>query len=196
MPVERISRLPPRARTQRDEHYDAATICLHWLTAALVAILWTLGQVTGWVLRGPFRSGLWSTHVALGLLLAVVLTMRILWRASFGSVLPPADAGVLNWLAKATHYALYLLLLGVVGLGIANASYRGSDLFGVLTLPQFGSGDAATARDINSWHEWACDSGARPSLYLARPSHGANAPTGKPLIATSGAAETGSPQRE
>jgi len=167
MPVERISRLPPRARTQRDEHYDAATICLHWLTAALVAILWTLGQVTGWVLRGPFRSGLWSTHVALGLLLAVVLTMRILWRASFGSVLPPADAGVLNWLAKATHYALYLLLLGVVGLGIANASYRGSDLFGVLTLPQFGSGDAATARDINSWHEWAANLTVLAALFHA-----------------------------
>ena len=111
IPVERISRLPPRAKAQRDERYDAATIWLHWSTVALVAILWPLGQVTGWVPRVPFRSGLWSTHVALGLLLAVVLVTRILWRASFGSALPPADARALNWLAKCTHHGLYVSLL-------------------------------------------------------------------------------------
>ena len=140
-----------------DQRYDPTTIWLHWLTVALVAILWILGQVTGWLPRGPFRFSVWSTHVVLGLTLAVVLAMRILWRAGFGSTLPPADTGVLHWLAKGTHYALYLLLVAVVILGIANASYMGFDLYGVLTMPRFGNGDPATERSINTLHEWVAN---------------------------------------
>jgi cytochrome b561 len=147
----------PRGVAQSDQRYDPITIRLHWLTVALVAILWTLGQVTGWLPRGSFRLGVWSTHVVLGLTLAVVLTLRILWRACFGGALPPADAGVLHWLAKGTHYGLYLLLLAVVVLGIGNASYMGFDLYGVLTLPRFGNGNPATERSIHSLHEWAAN---------------------------------------
>lgn len=60
MPPAGIVRSAPCAQTRRDEHYDAATVWFHWSTVALVAILWTLGQVTGWLPRSPFRSGLWS----------------------------------------------------------------------------------------------------------------------------------------
>ena len=122
MPIRGISSSEPLGVVQRDPRYDSATIWLHWLTVSVVAILWILGQVTNWLPRGPFRLGVWSTHVVLGLTLAVVLATRILWRAGFGSTLPPADKGVLHWLAKGTHYALYLLLVAVVILGIANAS--------------------------------------------------------------------------
>jgi cytochrome b561 len=82
--------------------------------------------------------------------------MRIVWRAGFGSALPPADAGVLHWLAKGTHYALYLLLLAAVILRIANASHMGFDLYGVLTVPGFGLGDPAAER-IDTLHEWAAN---------------------------------------
>ena len=122
MPISGVSSSEPHGRAQRDQRYDSTTIWLHWPTVALVAILWILAQVTGWLPRGLCRSGVWSTHVVLGLTLAVVLAMRILWRAGFESALPPADTGVLHWLAKGTHHALYLLLLAVVILGIANAS--------------------------------------------------------------------------
>jgi cytochrome b561 len=138
MPIEAMSGSAPPATAQRDEHYDAVTIWLHWSTVALVTILWTLGQVIDWLPSRPLRSGLWSTHVVLGLMLAL---------------------GVLNWLAKGTHYAhaLYLLLLTVVVLGLANASYRGYNLYGVLTLPRFGSGDPAAEDSIKSWHGLAAN---------------------------------------
>jgi cytochrome b561 len=45
----------------------------------------------------------------------------------------------------------------VVALGIANASYRGFSLFGLWSIPQFGSGDAAVRRSINGWHELAAN---------------------------------------
>ena len=142
---------------KRDQRYDSTTIWLHRLTVALVATLWILGQLSNWLPRGPFRSGVWSTHVVLGLILALVLAMRILWRAGFGNALPPPDRGVLRRVAKGTHHALYLLLLAVVVLGIANASYRGCDLYGVLTVPRFGNGDPAIERSINTLHEWAAN---------------------------------------
>lgn len=167
MPIEWISRSPTLWQAQRNEHYDAATIWFHWLTVALVAILWILGQMSGWLPRGVVRGGLWSTHVPLGLLLAIVLEMRLLWRTTLGSTLPPADAGVLNWLAKGMHCALYLLLLAVVVLGIANASYRAYDVYGILSIPRFGSGDPATERRINSCHEWVANLTVVVALFHA-----------------------------
>jgi cytochrome b561 len=64
---------------------------------------------------------------------------------------------VLYVVAKATHYTLYALLGVVVLLGIADALYRGFNLFGLWSLPQIGTGDAATRRAINEWHELAAN---------------------------------------
>ena len=172
MPTEGISRLRPREQVQRYEHYDAATIWFHWSTVALVVSLWSLGQVSGWLPRGSVRSGLWSTHVVLGLLLALVLGMRILWRANFGIALPPADVGLLNWLAKGTHHALYVLLLAVVVLGIANASYRTYDVYGIFSMPRFGDGNSVTERRLNSWHEWAANLTVLAALFHAAAAFG------------------------
>ena len=52
-----------------------------------------------------------------------------------------------------THYTLYVLLGVVVLVGIVDASYRGFNLFGLWSVPKFGSGDAAIRRSINGWHE-------------------------------------------
>jgi cytochrome b561 len=56
-------------------------------------------------------------------------------------------------IAKLTHYALYILLGLVVIAGIVDASYREFNLFGLWSVPQFGSGDAAIPHSIKKWHE-------------------------------------------
>ena len=139
------------------ERYDVTTIWLHWITVALVVALWVIGQTGDLVPRGPLRTGVWSIHVALGFLTALVLLTRVAWRAHFGRVLPPADSGTIYLIAKLTHYALYVLLGLVVIAGIVDASYRGFSMFGLWSVPQFGSGDAATRRSINEWHELAAN---------------------------------------
>ncbi|VTZ28272.1 Cytochrome B561 [Methylocella tundrae] len=136
-------------------NYDQTTIFLHWITAALVVVLWILGQTSDLVPRGPLRTGSWSLHVTLGFLLAFVLIGRIIWRGGAGRRLPPADAGFLQFLAAATHYALYALLLAAVTLGIINAFVRGYDLFGVVSLPKLG--DPALKKPITEWHELAAN---------------------------------------
>jgi cytochrome b561 len=150
-----------------DARYDGATIWLHWISAALAIGLWLLGQVADWFPRGPARDTAWSVHVGLGLVLTLVLAVRLVWRGAFGRSLPPGEAGALQALARLTHLALYALLIAVVATGIANASYRGFNLFGLWTMPQFGSADRATRRMINEWHELASNLILFVSLFHA-----------------------------
>ncbi|MBZ6078773.1 cytochrome b [Microvirga puerhi] len=138
-----------------DGHYDRMTIALHWITAALVVVLWIFGQTADLFPRGPLRTGVWSLHVTLGFALALVLIFRVFWRAGPGRALPAADPGLLHLIAKVTHYLLYLLLGVAVVLGIANAFVRGYNLFGLWTLPQLG--DPALRRPITGWHELAAN---------------------------------------
>jgi cytochrome b561 len=135
--------------------YDAVTIALHWCTAALVVALWIIGQTAGWLPRGALRADYWSIHFVLGFALAFVLAGRILWRASHGRRLPAADSGLLHLLAEAMHYALYALLLIVAALGVVNAFIRGSNLFGIVNLPQLG--DRSLREPITDWHGLAAN---------------------------------------
>lgn len=138
-------------------HYDPVTVLLHWITVGLIVALWGLGMTADSFPRGPLRSAAWSTHVVLGFAIAFVLLTRIAWRAQYGRVLPPADSGMLHLIASTTHYTLYVLLAVVTVTGLANASYRGFNVFGIWKVPQFGAGVAATRRSINEWHELAAN---------------------------------------
>lgn len=155
------------AGTAAGPRYDAATIWLHWISAVLVFGLWAVGQLADSFPRGAPRETAWSVHVASGLLLTALAAVRIVWRAGYGRALVPLETGLLRTLARATHIALYLLLIAVVATGITNASYRGFDLFGVWKIPQFGSADRATRRMINEWHEWAANLILFVSLFHA-----------------------------
>ncbi|MDE1924091.1 MAG: cytochrome b/b6 domain-containing protein, partial [Gammaproteobacteria bacterium] len=62
------------------EHYDPTTIRLHWLTAALVVTLWIAGKTIDWFAKGDPRIYARSTHIAIGLVLALVVVTRIVWR--------------------------------------------------------------------------------------------------------------------
>jgi len=152
--MEQGTQLDSRSN-QGFQHYDATTILLHWCTATLVGVLWIIGQTGDWAPKGFVRTGYWSIHVLLGFALAIVLVWRIVWRALRGRRLPPADSGVLRFVAEATHYALYGLLLTVVMLGIANAFVRGYNLFDIVSLPQLG--DSNLRRPITHWHGLAAN---------------------------------------
>jgi cytochrome b561 len=138
-------------------HYDRRTIALHWLTAALVIGLWLLGQTIDWFPKGAPRAIARSTHIALGLALAAVLVRRIWWRLAGGVHLPRAGGGILDTVASLAHKFLYLLLVGTVLLGIANAWIRGDTLFMVLKIPALDPGNTALRRSVEDLHSWAAN---------------------------------------
>ena len=116
-----------------------------------------IGRTADLVPRGPLRANIWSVHVTLGFVTAFVLLTRVAWRARFGRVLAPADSGVLYIFAKVTHYTLYILLAVVVIIGMIDASYRGFNLFGAWSVPQFGTGDPTIRNTIDMRHGLAAN---------------------------------------
>lgn len=135
--------------------YDRVTIALHWASAGLVLVLWTIGQTADFIPRGALRNNYWSLHFLLGFIFVAVLVARIFWRAARGKRLPPADRGVLQFVAVATHYLLYALLIVVVGLGIANAFAHGIAIFELVKLPRLGSHDLGEL--LTDWHGLAAN---------------------------------------
>lgn len=135
--------------------YDLRTIALHWVTAGLVIALWTIGQTADFIPRGPLRGAYWSLHFTLGFLFVAVLLVRIVWRGSGGSHLPPAERGILQIIATSTHYLLYALMIAVAALGLANAFAHGVSLFGIVHFPRLA--DHAQAELIGDLHELAAN---------------------------------------
>lgn len=110
------------------QQYDGLSILLHWLTALLVITLWTLGQCLSYFPKGSPRDAALSVHILLGITVAVVLAVRILWRSSAGRHLPPADSGWQGRLAKSAHHGLYVLLIVTVALGLSRAWLHGNEV--------------------------------------------------------------------
>lgn len=135
--------------------YDGGTITLHWLTAVLVLGLWLVGTfLEDLVPKGALRSGIWSAHFDFGFVLTGLVVAFLVRRRAEGRDLPVEDPGPLHRLAKATHAGLYVLLLVVVGLGIANAFVRGVSL-GPISLPQVD--DPEWRRSLTHWHGLAAN---------------------------------------
>ncbi len=132
--------------------YDATTILLHWLTAIIVVTQWLDAQVIDWFPRGPMRIDARSVHIVGGLLLTAILVVRLIWRATRGRRLPPADQGPLHAGAKATHWGLYALLIIMVLVGITLAFVRGDSLFNLFSIPSPTPGDRALAEQIGDIH--------------------------------------------
>lgn len=87
---------------------------------------------------GLGRSGLWSAHFVLGVVLALLIVSFFAWRRSKANRLPLEDPDLLHRVAIATHVSLYLLLSLLVGLGIASTFVRRVHLIGRISLPQLG----------------------------------------------------------
>jgi cytochrome b561 len=141
-----------QAAAEPASRYDGFSILLHWLTAALVVILWTLGQTIDWFPKGAPKIDARSVHIVLGATLGIVIIVRLLWRAGSGRKLPSAESGWLGLAAKAVHYGLYALVAATVVLGIFNAWQRGDVLFNVYTIPRLVPGDLALKRTLEGLH--------------------------------------------
>jgi len=135
-----------------DQPYDATTIWFHWITAALVVLLWGIAQIIDFFPKGPPKIAVRSLHILLGALLAVVLLVRIYWRVRHGQRLPAANSGFAGYLAQGMHYLLYAALVATVALGLANVWVRGDTVTGLFTVRQFAPGDKALKSLIEHLH--------------------------------------------
>ena len=101
-----------------DKQYDRASVLFHWASAAVILTMWPIGKL---MVRhdGEPSQLLYSTHVVLGLSVALVTLGRVIWVFRRQ---PPEDLDMPRWerlLFAANHYALYGLLLLLAASGIA-----------------------------------------------------------------------------
>ena len=149
--------MPSRDKIGMNCHYDGVQIALHWATALLVATLYGLAQVWQFIQRGtPSRLEMQSIHVSLGICLAAVLALRIMWRAGPGRRLSPAAKGIVETASELVHYMLYVLLVSVIVLGL---SFRWSQhvalsFFGWFVVPPpypFGPNQEQLIGNLHYW---------------------------------------------
>lgn len=146
--------------------YDGLTITLHWVTAAIVIFMFASAHIWEVLERGtPLRKGLQSVHISMGILLAVIIIGRLLWRLFTVSTgrskqAPVAMPTLMKAAAHLTHLALYLLLVAQIVLGFL---FRWSQaepfyFFGLFPIPDVFNFDSIMTRTFGSLHNnvaWA-----------------------------------------
>ena len=140
------------------DRYDAMTIFLHWLTVALVAILWIGARTLDWLPVGASRADGRSLHIVVGLMFGALGGARLVWRLSFGRPLPVSDAGWMGAVAKVSHAALYAMLAAMVCVGILLAWTGGDSLFNALPAPALSADAKDLVHQLTALHDdvgWA-----------------------------------------
>lgn len=132
--------------------YDRATLCFHWLTAALVVEQWVGAHVIDDFAKGAPRIAARSVHISFGLTLGLILIARIVWRTTRGRKLPPADQGFLQFVGKGTHWLLYALLVTIIPVGIFLVWAQGDSYFGLFSVPAFDAGNKILRHNVAELH--------------------------------------------
>lgn len=146
--------------------YDGFTIALHWATALIVIFMFASAHI--WEVlehSNPLRKGLQSVHISMGILLAVIIIGRLLWRLFTVSTgrskqAPIAMPTVLKAASHLTHLALYLLLVAQIILGFL---FRWSQaepfyFFGLFPIPDVFDFDSVMTHTFGMLHNnvaWA-----------------------------------------
>ncbi|MGY5809456.1 cytochrome b [Rhizobium sp. LEGMi198b] len=141
----------------RAARYDHVTITFHWLTALLVLTMFTLAEARSFVARGtPLRGDLIFVHISLGILLAAVLILRIVWRIATHRRTAPAVSGLQHAVATLAHLALYALMISQVSYGFLMIWASGNEpsFFGLFSVPPLIVLDQPTRHVMGELHDY------------------------------------------
>jgi cytochrome b561 len=126
--------------------YTVTARILHWVTASLVLFNLPLGLVIANNWGGPLQDQLYNLHRSIGALIIPVILVRLLYRLGHPPAPLPDEIPPLQQLAaKATHWALYALLIVQPFLGwIGTSAYPAQIVvFGLFELPPIWPEDRA-----------------------------------------------------
>lgn len=139
---------------QTDWQYSRPAILLHWVAALLVVFMVALGWYMTSIDDQPGSNWYFDLHKSVGLVFALLVVARGLWRMTHTpEKLPAALQAWQVKLAKWTQYLLYLLMVVVPLAGYLGASYskQGVQLFG-LSTPQWATPNHDLAEQFYGIH--------------------------------------------
>ena len=126
--------------------YGRTAVALHWLLAILMTLTTAIGWRMMWIRRQPGSEQLFELHKSIGLVIAALVALRVLWRLTHRpEPLPPGPPWQAT-LATGSHALLYVLMVALPITGYLGASYSkaGVHWFGIAT-PQWTAPD----RDVS-----------------------------------------------
>jgi cytochrome b561 len=129
--------------TNTVSHYGLVSIILHWITALAVFGLFGLGF---WMVELSYYDSYYraapALHKSIGLTLALIILLRLFWRAYQLKPTPlishsPMEQKAAVWV----HGTLYLLMFITMlsGYFISTADNRAIEVFGLVTVPSMGA---------------------------------------------------------
>ncbi|MBI4694947.1 MAG: cytochrome b [Gammaproteobacteria bacterium] len=122
---------------------------LHWSMAALFALQWVAGA---W----DDLFGGRKFHIGLGLLLAALTILRLVWRATNPTpALPESGPAWERLVAKLTYASWYLLMIVLPITGTTYVQLKGkvASFFGLWDVPTFLAADKPLAHTVGEVHE-------------------------------------------
>lgn len=141
------------------QRYGVLTVVLHWLVAVLIAVLVGLGL---WMTRlgvfDPWYQTVPMLHTSLGALVAVLMLVRLLWRARASTpVAPVARSAKEALLGKLVHGVLYGNVLVVIASGYlaATGAGRAIEWFNLVSVPVLIDVSAAQVEWLKTVHAWS-----------------------------------------
>jgi cytochrome b561 len=125
--VDPVARAPWR--------YSGAAIALHWILAILITLTTAIGWRMMWIEHEPGSEQWFDLHKSIGLVIAALVAMRLLWRLTHRPEPRPTGAAWEAKLASVTHALLYVLIVALPITGYLGASYSkaGVQWFGIAT---------------------------------------------------------------
>jgi cytochrome b561 len=138
--------------------YGSISIALHWLMFLLIAAVFACIELREFYPKGSDpREALKMWHFMLGLTVFALVWLRLIF-IIIGPVpsIYPAPPSWQMLLAKAVHFALYLMMIGLpfVGWLLLSASGKPIPFFG-LNLPALISENKSLAETLKELHETA-----------------------------------------
>lgn len=139
--------------------YGLISIAIHWLSALVVIGMYILGF---WMMDLDYYSSWYQTaphiHKSLGILLALLIVFRIVWKG-LNTNPKPMGSALEQKGAHAVHGFMYLLLMVIFisGYLISTADGRGIEVFNWFTVPSVGAFISNQEDVAGEIHEYATD---------------------------------------
>lgn len=152
----------PVSAVAKPASYTAVAKLLHWVLAAALVGMFSVGLFMTDLPFSPLRLKLYNWHKWAGITILALSAVRLLWR--FTHRPPPLPTAMSlsmpkwqNWAYALTHYAMYALFFIVPLMGWAYSSAAGFPIvvFGVMPLPDLMSVNKELAETIKPLHGFA-----------------------------------------
>lgn len=143
--------------------YGLVAMTLHWVIAALIVGMFALGQVMTAPPPAERDFALYQLHKSFGFVVLALVVVRLAWRwMNPQPPLPPTLKPYERGLARATHAALYALIIALPLSGWLMVSASPWQIptvvFGVVPVPHLLGPDGdleALFKTVHAWLGWA-----------------------------------------